>query len=554
MEVLRKYRWPLLGLLAGIYLVLIAVRPLAENDEFRYAEIAREMLVSGNWVSPTLSGVRYFEKPVFGHWVNAISLAAFGETALAIRLPSALFTILTALFIFQFARRVTTRPFVPGFAAFAYLTTTVVWVTGSIAILDPLLNLPVTAAIGLYYLAWSARSEGRRRLLLALMGVAAGVAFLTKGFLALALPVIVVGPFLAWRREWSRLFRDAWLPMLVAAVVVLPWGLLIHREQPDFWRYFFWEEHIRRFFGDEEAQHARPAWFFLATLPLMALPWTAAVPAALAGLRRGLGDRPLVLYLALWFVMPFLFFSASSGKLLTYVLPCFPPAALLLALGLDRCLADGATRGLRRGALALAGVFALGLVYVLVNRYGLAGRPLFTAVETGRWLLGLLALVICAVLAFLAGRAGTPAASRPWLLGGSLIGLFLLLPLALPDRVRESKMPGEFLARLHVAHPDAVLITHGSLARSVSWVFETTDNYVLDPGELRYGLSYPDAAARLLDPAGVGRVIAENAGRRDVLIIAPDSEARNLEPWLRGVAPPEQYGGERAWLVPAVPR
>ncbi|MEO8224290.1 MAG: phospholipid carrier-dependent glycosyltransferase [Gammaproteobacteria bacterium] len=553
MQTLRKYRWLLISLLAAVYGVLLAVRPLAENDEFRYAEIAREILASGNWVSPTLAGVRYFEKPIFGHWVNAVSLAAFGETAFAARLPSALFTIFTGLFLYQFARRVTPRPFVPAFALFAYLSCMFVWFIGSIAILDPLLNLPVTAAIGLYYLAWKTTDERARRVLLALVGLAAGVAFLTKGFLALALPVIVVGPFLLWRREWSRFVSDLWLPVIVAFVVVLPWALLINAEQPDFWRYFFWEEHIRRFFGEDEAQHAQPVWFFLAALPLLGLPWTMAAPTALAGLRRGVGDPPLVVFLALWFAMPFLFFSFSSGKLLTYVAPCFPPAALLLALGIDQSLEDPARRGVRRGALLLGGLFSLGLVYLLANRFGLAGRLVFAPAETSHWLLGLLGLGSSAAIAFVAGRASTAASSRPWILGLSVLGLFLTLPLALPERTRESKMPGELMARLHAAHPDAVIISHGSLVRSVSWVFKTIDNYVLDPGELRYGLAYPDTAHRLLEPEGVGRLIAANAGKRDILIIVPDAQARALAPYLQGLAPIDHNGDNQAWLVPANP-
>ena len=551
MQAFQRYRWLLIGLLAAIYLVLLAIRPLAENDEFRYAEIAREMLVSGNWVSPTLSGVRYFEKPVFGYWVNAISLSLFGETALAARLPSALFTVLTALFIYQFARKVTKRTFVPGFAAFAYLSCVFVWSVGSIAILDPLLGLPVTAAIGLYYLAYTATRSAARLWLLALVGVAAGVAFLTKGFLALALPVIVVAPFLIWRREWSRLFSDLWLPVVAATAVALPWALLIHEQQPDFWRYFFWEEHIRRFFGDQAAQHSRPVWFFLAALPALALPWTVAVPAAVAGLRRSIGDRPLVVYLSLWFALPFLFLSLSSGKLLTYVLPCFPPAALLFALGIDRSLADNATRGLRRGALALGVFFAAACAYLLVNRLGIAGRLLFAPAETVRWLLALLGVGFCAAVALVAARADTPAWSRPWVLGWSVLGLFLFLPLALPESLRESKMPGEFLARVRAASPGAIVVSHGSLVRSVSWVFKRTDNYVLGPGELRYGLAYPDTAYRLVDAAGVGRVLTDNAGKRDVLIIVPELEARMLRPYLQGVAELDRYGRQRAWLIRA---
>jgi len=370
----------------------------------------------------------------------------------------------------------------------------------------------------------------------------------------LAIPVLIVGPFLAWQRDWRRLFDDAWLPVIVAAAVIAPWGLLIHWHEPDFWRYFFWEEHIRRYFSGEEAQHSQPFWLFFAALPAMALPWTFHAPAALLGLRRASPDLALdprlLRFAVLWFAMPLLFFSASSGKLLSYILPCFPPLALLLAHGVERYRASGRRVALERGTLGLALLFAAGFSYLLGNGLGAFGKPLFGTGETLRWILSLAA---CAWGAWIAGRHARQAADHPVsVLGVTILGLLLAIPVVIPDSTRDSKMPGPFLEQQKaLVAPDAVIIVNGPLVGSVAWIFKRSDLYVFDPSELRYGLSQPDAAGRLVDSAGIDRLIQTNAGRRDVLIITRSKVSAAVT----AVIPPDahhvQQGALAAWYIAA---
>jgi 4-amino-4-deoxy-L-arabinose transferase len=229
----------------AVYLVNLDTRPLARMDEFRYSEISREMLASGNWVAPRLNGLRYFEKPVLGYWVGAGSLALFGENNFAGRFPSALAAGMTALFIGLLGARLWRNRGTGILAAFIYLTSLAVFGIGTINILDSLLTLWLTLTIGGYLWAWQEPEDRSRNILKIGVGVACGLAFLTKGFLALVVPIIVVVPFLAWRRNWKELFAGLWLPFGVAFFVALPWALLIHQQEPDFWHYFFWEEHIR---------------------------------------------------------------------------------------------------------------------------------------------------------------------------------------------------------------------------------------------------------------------------------------------------------------------
>lgn len=256
-----------------LYIVLLGVRPLVIPDETRYAEIAREMLASHDWIVPRLNGMRYFEKPVLGHWLNAAALRLFGENAFAVRFPSAAAAGLTALLLWVWARRFRglSRAGPPG-NAIALLAVTVfllsfeVFALGVFCLLDSLLSLFVTAAIVLLDFAYDQRAAGARMLLLMAAGLACGLAFLTKGFLALAIPVVVIGPFVLWQGRLRVCLRTAWVPLVVAGLTVLPWGIAIYRREPDFWHYFFWTEHVQRFFWPQQAQHPFPFWFYVPIL------------------------------------------------------------------------------------------------------------------------------------------------------------------------------------------------------------------------------------------------------------------------------------------------
>src|SRR5262249_12900260 len=270
-------------------------------------------------------------------------------------------------------------PFSANVAPVVFLTTALVAGVGTFAVLDSLLTLFLTAAVAAWYLA-VLEPPGRRRVVyLVLCGGACGAAFLVKGFLAWAIPAMVAVPHLAARRQWRALFTLPWIPIATAVAVALPWSVLIHFREPDFWRYFFWVEHVQRFVGDE-AQHAQPPWFFLEFLPLIGWPWILALPAAAIGL-RGAPRDDFRRYLLLWTVLPFVFFSFSRGKLLTYVLPCFAPLSILVAAGLERYFSTDRRRAFRAAAMVVATVFAALLAGLIVAQRGVAGAPLYSATE-----------------------------------------------------------------------------------------------------------------------------------------------------------------------------
>jgi 4-amino-4-deoxy-L-arabinose transferase len=528
----RRAGLALLALYVLVYLAPLGVRPLVSPDEARYAEISREMIVSGDWVSPRFNGVRYFEKPIMGYWLNSLSFEVFGENAFALRLPSALAAGLTALLVFLLAARFATRASA-YLAAAIYLTTLLVSGVGTFAVLDTFLALFLTGALASFYAAYAARAQERRLGWLAACGAFCAAAFLSKGFLALAIPVIVAGPFLMLRRDWRNLLRMPWVPILVATVLVAPWAVLVALREPDFWHYFFWIEHVQRFLGDN-AQHLQPFWYFLVTGPFAALPWIAVLPAALIGLRRAGPAGAFLGYVIVWALMPFLFFSASKGKLLTYILPCFAPLSILLAIGLERYLGAGLRRAYSIGAALLGGLLLLALVLLAAAQRGAFDATLFADGETPR-LFALLTCLAGALAAAILALAARAAVTRLVAIGAAGIALVLPLQLApLPQWLLDSKAPAGFLAADIAVDADTILISDAPLFGAVAWSFGRDDVYLLSEGEISYGLAYPESRHRSLDEARLDALVAAHAG--DVVMILRDSTAQRLPPALVGRA------------------
>ena len=512
----------LLAVFLILYILPLGARDLMVPDETRYAEIPREMIANGDWVVPHLDGVRYFEKPVLGYWVHAASLLIFGENNFAVRLPSAMAVGLSAWLIYLLAGRAfrdedDDHNGVPVLAALAFLTCFEVFGVGNTAVLDSLFSFFVTAAITAFYFATEALPGTKHEkgwLLLA--GTACGLAFLTKGFLAFALPVMVLSPYLIWQRRYRDLWRISWLPLLTAVLVVLPWSILIHLREPDYWRFFFWNEHIRRFMTDG-AQHKESFWFFFMAAPGMFMPWTFLALAAVAGLLKPIRNQDsqsrLVRLSICWLVLPFLFFSVSHGKLLTYILPCFPAFAILMAIGLSYALKQGRKKLFQWGIAGNGVLFTLILLaFTYVQIFGFQGfRPYSHPWKT---LMATNGIIFVILFCFWAFKNQLNMKKALWF-GLSPLFLFFIAHYIMPDQTLEEKAPGHLLEGYQqLTEPDTVVISDEDTLRAACWFLKCSDVFVLvNGGELDYGLAYPDADGRLLHLDSFSSFIDRNRGK-----------------------------------------
>lgn len=481
---------------AAFYLLPLGLHGLWIPDETRYGQISQEMLLTGNWVSPHFMGIRYFEKPAAGYWLIALGQAVFGQNLFGVRIASALTTGLSVLLAYLIARRLWNDPRKSFACALLYLSCGLVAGQAGYSNLDPQFTFWVNLSLVALWFALDSRTMRGRLGAWALLGLACAMGFMTKGFLAWALPVLVAVPYMLWQRRLGELVRYGSLAVLVAVLVCLPWVLAIHIQEPDFWRFFFWNEHIRRFSADN-AQHVRPWWFFLPIIAVACLPWAGLLPSTL---RKTWQEKrqPAITFLALWLLLPLGFFSLSNGKLPTYIMPCLLPLALLMGHTLIDLISAGRARticlnGLLNFVIGMAAM--IGLIYLQIAKplYGNSHAEMFS-----------LSLAFIVLLVWI--LANLLQAFRPltlWAMPALGIGLLVvLLPAGMPAQIEDNEMPDQFV----LEHLDELQPTHALLsnelgsASALSWRLKRPEVTLYDTeGELRYGLQYAGSVHRKVE-------------------------------------------------------
>ncbi len=481
---------------AAFYLLPLGLHGLWIPDETRYGQISQEMLLTGNWVSPHFMGIRYFEKPAAGYWLIALGQAVFGQNLFGVRIASALTTGLSVLLAYLIARRLWNDPRKSFACALLYLSFGLVAGQAGYSNLDPQFTFWVNLSLVALWFALDSRTMRGRLGAWALLGLACAMGFMTKGFLAWALPVLIAVPYMLWQRRLGELVRYGSLAVLVAVLVCLPWVLAIHIQEPDFWRFFFWNEHIRRFSADN-AQHVRPWWFFLPIMAVACLPWAGLLPSTL---RKTWQEKrqPAITFLALWLLLPLGFFSLSNGKLPTYIMPCLLPLALLMGHTLIDLISAGRARticlnGLLNFVIGMAAM--IGLIYLQIAKplYGNSHAEMFS-----------LSLAFIVLLVWI--LANLLQAFRPltlWAMPALGIGLLVvLLPAGMPAQIEDNEMPDQFV----LEHLDELQPTHALLsnelgsASALSWRLKRPEVTLYDTeGELRYGLQYAGSVHRKVE-------------------------------------------------------
>ena len=485
-----------------VYVVPLGVRPMLIPDEFRYAEIPREMLATGDWVVPHLNGLRYFEKPVLGYWFNAVSIAVFGENAFAVRFFSSVAAGVSAFCVFLLVRRYARDNFAGLLTAAVFLTSFEVFIVSTAAVLDSMFTMFVTAGMTVFFFADMERRRWRKTCLLALFGLFCGLAFLVKGFVVFAVAAVAIMPFLFWQRRAIESFKIIWPPIITAALVTLPWCLLVYAREKDFWHYFFWTEHIQRFVSASSAEHPEPFWFFVPCLVGGTFPWVVLLPAVISGLKKTSFRTPLIRYAVCWLLLPFIFFSASRGKLSTYILPCFPPLAILVSTALLTHSTDAKKKVLAPPAYLLAGIAAALAIALILSRAMTADWALYGKHETWKAAVAVTGLLGYAfiLIVFCTRDAEDFGKQILYFAAGPAVFMFCA-HFSAPDRFIEEKAPAEFLERHRDRiNSEDILVSDNYLASAVCWAYKRNDVFVVGrAGELEYGLRYDDSKHRLLN-------------------------------------------------------
>jgi len=418
-------------LLALLWFAPLNAPHLFEPDEGRYAEIPREMLASGDWITPRLDGIKYFEKPALQYWATATAFRIFGQSAWAVRLWPALCAYLGLLLTWALARRL----FDARTAALAVIVQASALLYLGLARITTLdMSLCFGLQLALYALALLAQQRaappatGRWRLPLLLGG---GIAFavLSKGLIGILVPAAVAAIVLLWRGDWRLALRvQPWWSALALLVLAAPWYVLVSLRNPEFAHFFFIVQHFQRYLSSAGFDRYQPVWFFFPVLLLGLLPWTTLLPGALRrGWQAARAGAEGTAVLVAWSGFVFAFFSLSHSKLIPYILPLMPALAVLIGAHLA-ALADAR---LARHLTALA-LFAAALGFGLLALWALpSATELLAGVSIGSivgFAAGFLLLALAGALgARLARRARPVAAAAVTGLGGWMLAQCLLL-------------------------------------------------------------------------------------------------------------------------------
>lgn len=336
MELKTKYFFILLAMGVFLFLFKIGERDLWEPDETRYAVVAREMEQSGNWIVPHLNGELYAEKPPLFFWLVNLSTLFLGETTeFTNRLPSALAGLITVLLTFHLGSKL----FNPGAGFLSGLILSTCFFFPQISrwiMLDSLFCLLFFLSV--YYLYIGVSAQGRQRFHFLLAGIFMALGTLTKGPIGL-LPIPLMLIYSATVKEFKRIWnRDLLYAVLLSVGLIMTWVLpAVGIAGRTYGTQNVLHQTVGRF--AEGWSHPQPFYFYFITFPLGFLPWVIFLPWVFGHgfSQMSAENRKKFLFLFVWFAFIFLFFSLSKGKKENYLLPLYPPAAILVGGWLSSC-------------------------------------------------------------------------------------------------------------------------------------------------------------------------------------------------------------------------
>jgi len=505
-------------------------RSLWDPDEGRYSEIPREMVASGDYVTPRLNGVKYFEKPVLFYWMQAGAIKLFGASEWSLRLWSAFLAVLGCLAVYYAGCRLFSRS--TGLFAAAILATSVWYdLLGSAITLDMAVTAFLTLGLLAFLLGTRAPPGLERRLWLYAFYVLTAAATLTKGLIGIVIPGMVIVAWLTVTRQWS-LLRSLYLPSgtILFFAIAAPWHVLVSLANPEFPWFYFVHEHFARFLTTVH-HRSEPIWFFVPVLLAGMFPWSMfCIEAVRRGLKESDSNRQIhsaTWFLVLWAGLVFAFFSLSGSKLATYILPALPPLAILCG----RYFADIWERSLPRTAnypywLMLAAALLIGPALILarwfisgnqkiVDIYTMIGPDLYLTVACG---------VVLASLPFILKRSrGNRHGIVALLFTTALMVLSFDLIVDKVDVTRTVKPLALEIKR--VARPGDEVVSYLDYFQDLPDYLGHTVTVAGWKGELEFGTEQEDTSGWMIDEPEV----ASRLRNKTLYIVTRDSNIARLK-------------------------
>lgn len=348
--------------------------PLSAPDAARYAEIPREMVVTGDYITPHLNYIKYFEKPPLFYWMQSAAIKTFGVNEFAVDFSNALLGLLSCLLVYFAGRSLFGR--LSGlFASMVLATSTLFFAMTQLTTLDLALTFFLSAGLLCFILANQKPLGMVRDSLLMLMYVLFALAVMTKGLIGIVFPLLIIFAYVLIFNEWRNLKTYRIVSGLILFLLIaLPWHILVQLRNPEFWHFYFVEQHFLRYLTPY-AGREQPWWFFIAVAAGGFFPWILYLPQSLVNSCpkhwQEIKQAKPTLFLLLWIIIVLVFYTFSNSKLIPYILPIFPPLALIVGKYLGSIWNTPKQTALTPGfylicILSLAiGVVALGAIVTL---------------------------------------------------------------------------------------------------------------------------------------------------------------------------------------------
>ncbi|HSW69093.1 MAG TPA: glycosyltransferase family 39 protein [Gammaproteobacteria bacterium] len=343
-----------LTILLGIFYALwIGGHALFTPDEGRYSEIAREMVVTGDYITPRLNGVAFLDKPIFYYWLQAFAIQWFGLKEWALRFWPALVGILGCMMTYLTGHALFSRR--TGILAAVILATSPLYYGAAhYANLD--LEVAVLISITLLFSLLALHNESKRTLYFILAYIFCGFAALTKGLIGIIFPVLIIGLWIILLNRWNIIKKmRLGVGLALFFAITLPWYYLVQKANPQFLHFFFVTQQVSRFLTHGDFNNQTTFWFYIPVVLAGFFPWSIFAVQALTKTAKTLWTarkkHTVELFVLLWFVLIFIFFSIPKSKTVGYIIPVFPALALMVAHYLDQNL-NTVTSGFKAGIAA----------------------------------------------------------------------------------------------------------------------------------------------------------------------------------------------------------
>lgn len=477
-------------------------RPLGNPDESRYTEIPREMVVTGDWLAPRLNGVLYFEKPPLFYWLQAASYRASGLNRISLRFWPGFFALATCGMCYWAGSRLYGRR--SGVMAALVLASSLIYFALSqLIILDMAVSFFISAALMCYLVGIRSPLGSGRRWYFWSFYALIGLAVMTKGLMAIAIPGAIIFLWFLLLGQWREL-RNLYLlsGAIIFCLIVLPWHIRIAMEHREWFDFYIIHEHFKRYLTDV-SNRVQPFWFFFVFLPVGFVPWVFFLPSALAMALKGGWSRRAenreAWFLIIWAVFILLFFSISHSKLIPYILPAVPPLALLVGRYLASAveLSGGWTASLRWPVRLCALFLWIGALAIPVVGYV---REEAGELSGGASMVFIVGALICALAGFGLWRLSLRGSkSFPIWIAFSMIAVFLVFnPVA--ARFQPPSMEGMARALKEQCRPGDEVYSYriyfNELPLYLDRLVGVVDNV---PLEHSFGLEWEDHSDRYIE-------------------------------------------------------